>query len=134
MALEAKAKMALRRDWWGWLLLQLQLREDVLRTSAVFCAWIGIGVIFGMASQSFDFTTSVYFAFTSLSTAGLKGINSDSADWEYAFTGCWCLIGVPIFGKMMGTIVEVRLNISEPTHHVSRQEVMFDISASDFHA
>ena len=59
----------------------------------------------GLSAQDFTFTEAVYFAITSLSTAGLKGISEDSPQWQYLFVGVWCLIGVPAFGQMLGVVV-----------------------------
>ena len=52
----------------------------------------------GRTRRKFDFHTgAIYFAVSSLSTAGLQGIPLASKDWQYAFVGFWCLVGVPLF-------------------------------------
>ena len=71
-----KLQLRLGSTWYNYLAAQLELHADILRTAVLFSLFIGVGVSFGVVCQEFTFTEAVYFAITSLSTAGLKGIVS----------------------------------------------------------
>ena len=72
----------------------------------------GLRVSCGSASAScmrsqkerWSATRAIYFAVSSLSTAGLQGIPLASKDWQYAFVGVWCLVGVPLFAAGVGEL------------------------------
>ena len=81
------------------------------RLLLVWLIWTAVGVIFGMTQQNWDFTTSVYFSVTAMSTGGLQGVNCAFQDangnchiddFSALFTCFFVLIGVPIFGLTMG--------------------------------
>jgi len=89
-------------------------------------AWVFVGVMFAMLSpQKMTFWTGFYFAVTSLSTAGLEGLRPleypdegtteagvDAFEfytawkhqYQFAFLGLYCLLGVPLFGWSVSAI------------------------------
>jgi hypothetical protein len=46
----------------------------------------------------------LYFSVSSLSTAGMVNIPSDSPDWAYAIIGLFAATGIPVMGIVMGRI------------------------------
>ena len=105
-----------------------------VRVTAAFVAWISAGTIFGVVNQKWDFTTSLYFAITALSTAGLQSPESGSnalcesiqreypqgtafspdglpttcpVGLGYNFTAFFVLTGVPVFGLALGQLAGI---------------------------
>ena len=67
---EELEKLHMKTNWWEeWLPKGLGKR-----LAALWILWTLIGVAFGMANQGWDFTTSVYFSVTAMSTGGLQGL------------------------------------------------------------
>jgi len=93
------------------LLLLGGTQRAALKAYAVFpilltVAWISIGVTYGMWFERWNFVTSLYFAVTALTTAGLQAASIDPdkdtlANW---FTAFYVMLGVPIFASTIGWI------------------------------
>eukprot|EP00802_Teleaulax_amphioxeia_P009760 Tamp_09781.p1 GENE.Tamp_09781~~Tamp_09781.p1 ORF type:complete len:519 (+),score=86.17 Tamp_09781:150-1706(+) len=88
--------------------------------------WCGLGVLFAMLSaQRMRFWTAIYFAVTSISTAGLEGLKpfkysadedgniemnpytfytSGDFQYQFAFVAIYTLIGVPLFGWAVSAV------------------------------
>ena len=79
--------------------------------------WISAGVVFGMVNQEWSFVTSLYFAVSSLSTGGLKSVNTRVTDdgvtlldgkggngFVSFFNGFYAMTGVPVFGVALGRV------------------------------
>ena len=87
----------------------------------------------GRTRRKFDFHTgAIYFAVSSLSTAGLQGIPLASKDWQYAFVGFWCLVGVPLFAAGVGELAG--LFVKEDCEAESRAQDWGSYGESDWHA
>jgi hypothetical protein len=67
----------------------------------VLIVWLAVGIIYGIAAEKWSFITSLYFAVTSLSTAGLQGVSPDK-QWHFGFLAIYCLIGCPLYGATLG--------------------------------
>ena len=109
---------------------------QALRITIVFVIWIGAGTWFGMTNQGWTFTRSVYFAVSSLSTAGLQGVvdggDAECEAWSkmypkgtmfeanatgpcpvglpYTFCGFYLITGIPVFGICLGQLAGVLVN------------------------
>jgi len=107
----------------------LWFQNEWIKAVTYLSIWTLFGIVYGMySSQNMTFLTALYFAVTSISTAGLEGlkpfaefsdrtgldsnISVDSADfymaWKYqyhfAFVAIYTLIGVPLFGWSIAAI------------------------------
>lgn len=79
----------------------------LLKTMAVFWVWMGLGVVYGMLVEKWDFITSLYWAITSTSTGGLQtapclpgsfgnsGTECDMGNFRGTIMGAYFVIGVP---------------------------------------
>ena len=70
--------------------LWLRIHRQKLSVLAANFVWLGVGVVYAIAKERWSPTRAIYFAVSSLSTAGLQGIPLASKDWQYAFVGVWC--------------------------------------------
>ena len=84
--------------------LWLRIHRQKLSVLAANFVWLGVGVVYAIAKERWSPTRAIYFAVSSLSTAGLQGIPLASKDWQYAFVGVWCLVGVPLFAAGVGEL------------------------------
>ena len=84
--------------------LWLRIHRQKLSVWAACIVWLGVGVVYAIAKERWSPTRAIYFAVSSLSTAGLQGIPLASKDWQYAFVGVWCLVGVPLFAAGVGEL------------------------------
>ena len=84
--------------------LFLRIHRRKLSIWAANVVWLGVGVVYAIAKERWSVTRGIYFAVSSLSTAGLQGIPLASKDWQYAFVGVWCLVGVPLFAAGVGEL------------------------------
>jgi len=73
------------------------------RIYLVFLVWILIGIIFGIAAEKWSFIQSLYFAVSTLSTAGLQGVTQTDDGWHVLFAAVYALIGVPLYGMCLGS-------------------------------
>lgn len=69
---------------------------------ATIC-WVSMGAIYICVTEDTSFISGLYFAVTSLSTAGLYSVTSTASGSVYWFTGIYCLVGVPLYGIMLGS-------------------------------
>jgi len=77
--------------------------HDGMLSAIVFTAWVIMGILFAMYHEKWDFVTSLYFAISALSTAGLQGINKeDKENFPWLFVSLFCMFGVPMFGLVVG--------------------------------
>jgi Ca2+-binding EF-hand superfamily protein len=84
---------------------------------AVIITVLGSAVVFGVAHEEWPFITSVYFAVTSVSTAGLQGVNDPSDDFSMWFTGLLVYVGVPTYAAALGLLAGAL------TEHVERAKL-----------
>lgn len=81
----------------------IKLHQQGMLSTVVFTLWLVMGVWFAMHHEEWDFVTSLYFAISALSTAGLQGVNKeDRLDFPWLFVSLFCLFGVPMFGLVVG--------------------------------
>jgi hypothetical protein len=69
--------------------------------TTVLLVWLGIGIAFGMIEEEWSFITSLYFAISTCSTAGLQAVTLDR-HWHTTFCGFYALIGCPLYGFTVG--------------------------------
>jgi len=68
-----------------------------LRAIAAWVIWIAAMTIFGYyMAPEWDVMEALYYAISTCSTGGLYGPPTDSADWIFAVTGFFAMIGVPL--------------------------------------
>lgn len=95
----------------------------------VYCA---LGVCYGL-SEDFSFIQAVYFAVSSLSTAGLQAppIGDDRKEnTAIFFLGLWILIGIPFYSAVLGAVAgEI---IGEGSQQREMQRVRKATSAREF--
>merc|ERR1712007_11571 len=81
----------------------IKLHQQGMLSTVVFTLWLVMGVLFAMHHEEWDFVTSLYFAISALSTAGLQGVNKeDQENFPWLFVSFFCLFGVPMFGLVVG--------------------------------
>eukprot|EP00750_Incisomonas_marina_P025278 INCI5369.10.p1 GENE.INCI5369.10~~INCI5369.10.p1 ORF type:complete len:448 (-),score=86.05 INCI5369.10:148-1491(-) len=98
---------------------------QLFKTSIILFFWITGGVCYGVYSEGWPILDSLYFAITSLSTAGLKGPThhfngleancTNAADGEcqtfpMVFVGLFCFAGVPLFAMVLGSIANFQID------------------------
>jgi len=76
-------------------------------TGFLFLAWITIGTIFSVVADENDFVTGVYFAISTLSTAGMVSVKTVDSQANATFTAFFALLGVPLYGTLLGMFANV---------------------------
>ena len=112
--------------------LFLRIHRRKLSIWAANIVWLGVGVVYAIAKERWSLTRGIYFAVSSLSTAGLQGIPLASKDWQYAFVGFWCLVGVPLFAAGVGELAG--LFVREDCEVEARAQDWGSYGESDWHA
>jgi len=90
------------------------IRKPIVKAVFAFASWVAFGIIYGMLSnQRMTFLTALYFAVSSISTAGLEALKplgndndeigaeiewNELEDWHFAFVFFFTVIGVPLYG------------------------------------
>mmetsp|Transcript_12586 Transcript_12586/g.29560 ORF Transcript_12586/g.29560 Transcript_12586/m.29560 type:complete len:414 (+) Transcript_12586:59-1300(+) len=70
-----------------------------------FFLWIIIGIIYGASVEEWGFIQSLYFAVSTLSTAGLQGVTRDNPN--VMFAAFFALVGVPLYGGALGSVANI---------------------------
>ena len=94
----------------SWYHLKQQIgwyaQRTVIKSAILFVVWMLMGVAYGMGYEGWSFITSLYFAITSSSSAGLQSppckdpstfesAKCDLGVTRAALAGVFCMIGVP---------------------------------------
>jgi Ca2+-binding EF-hand superfamily protein len=74
---------------------------------AFICSVLGAAVIYGMVHEDWSFTQSLYFAITSVSTAGLQGVDDPTDNFSMWFTGLLVYFGVPTYAAALGLLASI---------------------------
>uniref|UniRef100_A0A7S2Q498 Potassium channel domain-containing protein n=1 Tax=Zooxanthella nutricula TaxID=1333877 RepID=A0A7S2Q498_9DINO len=70
-------------------------------------AYWGIGVLFSLVADKNDWITSMYFALSTLSTAGMVAVKTVESNAHVVFVGCYALLGVPMYCFCLGMLANV---------------------------
>eukprot|EP00939_MAST-03C_sp_MAST-3C-sp1_P002008 g2008.t1 len=73
-----------------------------IRLVVIVLVLVTVGVTYGMVDEDWTFISSIYFGITAMSTGGLQTPTIDSSALNSLFTGCFVLIGVPVYGCCLG--------------------------------
>ena len=65
-----------------------------------------------MVHEEWGFVKSLYFSISTMSTAGLQGVNVNSKV-SMVFTGIYVLLGVPLYGVCLGQFSSFMVNRSQ---------------------
>merc|ERR1719296_39882 len=79
----------------------------MVRQIAATIIWVIIGALYVCLAEGASIVSGLYFAVTSMSTAGLYAVTSTSDGSVYWFTGVFCLIGVPLYAIMLGSYANI---------------------------
>lgn len=105
---------------------------EEMKVQLILLLFVVVGITYGMVHEKWSFITSLYFAITAMSTAGLQGISDPKDDFSCWFTGVYVLLGVPLYGMALGIyaggLVEAREQ-AELERAVNKQ-----ITATEFRA
>jgi len=114
------------------IIIRIWLRKPLVQAVLSLSFWIAIGVIYGMFSeQRMSFLTALYFAVTSVSTAGLEGLKGLGPDTDegaeipfndihgghFFFVSIYVVIGIPLYAWALTSIA------SGYVSHVQKNEV-----------
>lgn len=109
----------LYKAWQFYLLHRIKFRSIILWVVfviiATFSAWA--------TNDEFNFTNSLYFAVSSLSTGGHYSLPADNREWVYGLTGLYCAFGVPLMGIAMATLASFFIDVG------SIEEALHEIKA-----
>mmetsp|Transcript_43472 Transcript_43472/g.125657 ORF Transcript_43472/g.125657 Transcript_43472/m.125657 type:complete len:444 (+) Transcript_43472:139-1470(+) len=78
-----------------------------IRITTAFVCWIAVGTIFSMTCDGNYFIRALYFAIGTLSTAGIVATNTVSSGAHVVFVGIYALIGIPLYGAMLGSFANI---------------------------
>lgn len=81
--------------------------RNFLVVNFVFWSWIAIGVIFYCAAVENDFITGLYFAVSTLSTAGMVSVVTVDSNLHVWFVGFFALMGIPIYCAYLGFFASI---------------------------
>lgn len=116
---EYKVLLQQAKETDGWMddviiIFKRVYRKPIVKAVIAFASWVAIGVLYGMLSeQRMTFLTALYFAVSSISTAGLESLKPlgkdndeigaeidwhELSDWHFAFVFFFTVIGVPLYG------------------------------------
>ena len=101
------------KNFFQYLYYWAYVNREVLLVVIVWLGFVFIGA--GMAhhfhaDDGWNFTNSMYFATSSLSTGGLYAIEN-AEEWEYALIAAYCAIGIPIMGAAMAGLASLFLDL-----------------------
>jgi len=89
------------------VLRALRAKENFIRVTCAWVAWITLGALFSCFGDGNDAITSIYFAISALSTAGIVATKTVESDAHVIFVGFFCLIGVPLYAFMLGSFANL---------------------------
>jgi len=75
-----------------------------------FIVWIVIGLLFSVYADGNDFVTGLYYAVSTLSTAGMVAVKTVESQAHVLFTAFYALIGVPIYGLFLGMFANLLID------------------------
>ena len=83
---------------------------DTVKLFAMFVGLVSIGVIYGVQYEEWNFARSLLYSTTALSTGGLEpplrlSSNIGLDQMQLVFTAVFCLIGIPVYGIILGALV-----------------------------
>lgn len=93
--------------------------------------FITCGVVFGMAHEKWGFIQSLYFAITTVSTGGLQGPDPTSR-FSMVFTGCYVLVGVPLYAYCLGKYSEFLISFTQNENIRERVEEIVSLQEYQF--
>jgi len=101
-----KLKKFNRRSNWRGFVKRVMTSVGLLKSVFVLLCWLGGGAYFAVYKWKMSYIGSAYFAITALSTGGLQapGSTDDTSMWV---VGCFVLVGVPLFGLVVGNAASV---------------------------
>jgi len=78
--------------------------ESQIRAVGVWLIWIGIMTIYSMYGLGWNFVEAQYFAISTLSTGGHRGLPPYAPDWMWGCTAFFAMLGVPIMAVAMAQL------------------------------
>mmetsp|Transcript_120218 Transcript_120218/g.347422 ORF Transcript_120218/g.347422 Transcript_120218/m.347422 type:complete len:436 (-) Transcript_120218:78-1385(-) len=94
----------------------IRAKANFLRMSAAFIVWVSVGAVFSHICDGNDIITSVYFAISALSTAGIIATTTVESGAHVIFVSFFCLVGVPLYAAMLGSYANLLVE-----GHIERQ-------------
>jgi len=76
-------------------------------TAFAFFAWIATGTIFSVVADENNFITGLYFAVSTLSTAGMVSVKTVESQAHVVFTALFALLGVPLYCTFLGMFANI---------------------------
>mmetsp|Transcript_5334 Transcript_5334/g.13516 ORF Transcript_5334/g.13516 Transcript_5334/m.13516 type:complete len:953 (-) Transcript_5334:503-3361(-) len=118
---QLKKLKAIAEETEGWaddvvIYIKMTVRRSWFKALVALLVWVAVGVIWGMtSSQQMSFLTALYFAVSSISSAGLEHVHPvdeslNPVEFEgipqgtWAFVGVYLLIGVPLYAVALSTL------------------------------
>jgi len=92
-----------RQRAWHFLCAHTTMTRELLAT----IIWATIGILYVCIAEDASFISGLYFAVTSMSTAGFYAVTSTASGSVYWFTGIYCLIGVPLYAFLLGSYANI---------------------------
>lgn len=96
------------------LKIWLQLESNKLRSILIWILMLILMLGWSLACVKWDFIDALYFAVSSLSTAGAWAIPDDSPDWYFGVVGLFAAMGVPLMGYAMSSIATMVFHFGDP--------------------
>lgn len=130
-ALEEKAyrqmsDMHFTEKWWRWL----TLNHDFLRAMGLWLSWLAALVVFVMNQYpSLAFLDAMFFALSSLTSAGLESLPEGSSSGHYFVLAVLAATGVPVTALAMSNVANVVLKKS--TADVAMKTIEAKVTAEE---
>lgn len=96
----------------------------------VWCVYVFFGTSWSCAVIRWPFIDGLYYAVSSMSTAGAWGVPHDSPDYVFAVTGLFTAFGAPIMGIALGDVASLILEsrLREPEYS---ENTVLDVSENE---
>jgi hypothetical protein len=85
----------------------IRSRRDSLAIMLAFFVWIIVGTIFSAVADGNPPIVAIYYAVSSLSTAGMVAVKTVDSQGHVIFTAIFALIGVPLYGTFLGSFANI---------------------------
>merc|ERR1740121_3302368 len=89
------------------MMINIRSRRDFLAVMLAFFVWIIAGTIFSAVADDNPPIVAIYYAVSSLSTAGMVAVKTVDNDAHVVFTAIFALIGVPLYGLFLGSFANI---------------------------
>mmetsp|Transcript_141388 Transcript_141388/g.451906 ORF Transcript_141388/g.451906 Transcript_141388/m.451906 type:complete len:425 (-) Transcript_141388:191-1465(-) len=102
--------------------------RNLLTAQFAFCFWILIGTMFSVLADENDVITGIYFAISTLSTAGMVATKTVDSQAHVTFVGFFALTGIPVYCTYLGMFANLLVERYQNTKMEDKMRARFTAS------